>query len=94
MSDAAKPRWTAGPHCDSVYRQVAVLRDKHRRQIFYAYAGTSGNDDDVGICLESLQDGVAIVANQAREVGDSSITLNQRCQHGTVRIRNVKAFRP
>src|SRR5712671_456264 len=49
------------------------------------------NDDDVDVRLKRFQYGCRSVANQAREVDESSIPLDECGKHWTVRIGNLKA---
>ena len=93
MPDAAQSGGTARPHGDSVHRQFAVLRDQHRRQILDAHAGPSGDDDDVRVGVQGFEDGVAIVANQAGEIDNASVALDQRREHRPVGIGDMKAMR-
>ncbi len=92
MPDASKSGWTARPHGDSVHSQLAVLRDKRRCQILDAHARSSGDDDDVGVSVKGLEDGVVIVANQAGEVDQTSVALDKRREHRPVGIGNMKAM--
>ena len=74
--------------------QLAVLGDQRRRQILDADARAAGDDDDVGVGVKRLEDRVALVGHQAREVDDAAVALDQRREHRTVGVGDSKAVRP
>src|SRR5258706_5644825 len=93
MPDAAKSGGTAGSHRNSMHGQLAMLRDKHRCQILDAHTRPSRDDNNIRVSQQGLQDGFVIVANQAREVDKTSVTLYERREHRPVGIDNMKAMR-
>src|SRR5689334_11005052 len=92
MPDAAKSGGTARPHSDSMHGQLAVLRDQHRRQILDAHTRPSGNDDDVGVRAKGLENRLLIVANQARKVDQTAVTLDERREHRPIGVGDMKAI--
>ena len=76
-----------------MYGEFAVLSNQHRREILNAYAGSSGNDDNIGVRLQCFENGVVFIAYQAGKIDDASIALDESGEHGSVSIHDVKAFR-
>ena len=91
MPHAPESGGAARPHRDSVHSQLAMLRDQHRRQILHAHARPSGDDDDIRVRLQGIEDGVAIVANQTGKFDNASVALDERRQHRPVGIGDMKA---
>ena len=93
IADAAEAGRAARPHRDAVDRQLAVLRDQRRRQVFDADARAAGHDDDVGVGVQRVENRVGVVAHQAGEVDDAAVALDQRREHRPVGVGDVEAVR-
>ncbi len=72
--------------------QFTPLRDEHS-QVLDADARSSRNDDDIHVRLKRFENRVAVIANQTREIDETSVALDQRSEHRPVGIGNMKAVR-
>jgi hypothetical protein len=51
------------------------------------------NDDDVGVRLKGCKNACGIVTDQTREIHKTTVPLDERREHWTVGIRNLKIAR-
>src|SRR5258708_5645393 len=86
MLDSSKTRRTAGPHGDPVDGELAVLRDKGRREVLDSDARAPRHDDHIGVCMERVQDGIVFVKHQARKIDETSVTLDESDEHGPIGV--------
>ena len=73
--------------------ELAVPGEQHRRDVLDADARPAGDDHDVRLGVECLENRVVLIGNEAREVDDAPVAFDEGGQHGTVRVGDAHARR-
>src|SRR5262245_54489052 len=88
--EAGRTAWT---HGDPMNREFTMFSKERWSNVFHPDTRSSGHNNDIGICVESAQDGAGVVGNKAGKIGDASIALHQGGKHRTIGVDNAMTAR-
>src|SRR5262245_42864273 len=93
MSDLSEARRAARTHRDAMHPELAVLPEQGRREVLDADARSAGDDDNVRIGRERLENRARLVANETWKIDDGAVAPGERGQHRTVCVRDRVTLR-
>src|SRR5215467_7009488 len=93
MFEAAEAGRAAGTHGDSMNGEFAMAREKRRRKVFHSDTRSSGDDHDIRIRVQALQNGVVFIRDQRGKIDKTSIAFNERREHWSISIHDAMSMR-